>query len=233
MVKRVAGRIRGQNQYDRLQLNPGATQGQVYMRYRELAEVFHPDRANEEHLRGLDRELAEIFECVEEAYETLGHEDSRKAYDRREMMGWRPGSASASSGSGIPTDDEDDAQVVYGGGKDESPAAALKRAKEMIASGNNSGAIATLDQAMRVNPDPTTLLLLARLELKNPILAQRAVDHLRHAVSLNSRLTEGWLELAAIWKSRNEIVRYRECMMRVLSYDPNNRDALDGLAGLK
>jgi hypothetical protein len=233
MVIRVAAKIRQQNQYDRMQLNPGATQGQVYMRYRELAEVFHPDRASEPHLHGLENELAEIFACVEEAYEALGHEETRRAYDRREMMGWRPGSASTSSASGIPEDDEQGAQVQYVGSKEESLPGSLKRAKEMIAAGNTSGAIPVLDQAVRMNPDPATLLMLARLELKNPIWAQRAVDHLRHAVSLNSRLTEGWLELAAIWKSKNDLTRCRECLVRVLSYDATNREALEGLRGLK
>ncbi len=232
LVTKLSTRIRSMNQYDRLQLNPGATQGQVYMRYRELAEVFHPDRANEPHLRGLANELAEIFKCLEEAYETLGHEETRRAYDRREMMGWRPGMGS--SWSGIPSDDEDEA----GAPEPAQPAepqepSALKKAREMLAKGSIPGAITILEQAVRLNPDSRMLLELGQLELKVPVHAQRAVDHLRQAVSLNPRLTEGWLELARIWKLRGDTARQRECLMRVLSNDAGNREAVEALRSLK
>jgi hypothetical protein len=232
LVVRLAGRIRQQNFYDRLQLNPGATQGQVYMRYREFGEVFHPDRASEPHLRGLERELAEIFACVTEAYDTLGHEEGRRGYDRREMMGWRPTSASL-GGGGIPADDEPEPEVIYAGSKEDQAAGNVKRAKEMIAAGNMSGAVDLLDQTVRTNPEPAVLLQLARLELRNPLWAKRAVDHLRHAVSIDPRFTDGWIELAQYWKSRNEAMRQRECLVKVLSYDPGNREAQDALRAIK
>ena len=230
LVIKMAARIRHQNQYDRLQLNAGATQGQVYMRYREFAEVFHPDRANEPHLRGLQRELAEIFKCVTEAYEELGHEDTRRKHDTREHMGWR--SSSYSSGSGIPRDDED-SEAPRPQVPDSQTTDRLKRVRELIAAGQTAGAIELLEQAVRVSPEPAALLLLARLEAKNPITVQRALDHLRYAVSIDTRFTDGWLELAALWKARNDTARQRECLMRVLSYDAGNRQALEAFRSLK
>lgn len=230
LVGRVKSKIRNQHYYDRLQLSPGATQGQVYVRYRELAEVFHPDRVSEPHLRGLERELAEIFACISEAYDTLGHQDSRAAYDRSQMFGWRP--TATMHGAGIPEDHEE-VEVIHVDAREQLAAANLRRAKELIALGNNTMAIELLDEVVKVKPEPATLLQLARLEMKNPMWVQRAIDRLKHAVSINPRYTEAWLDLAELCRARKDVASQRQCLEKVLSYEPSNKEAQASLRSIK
>ena len=229
MVVKQAAVIRGRDYYDRLQLSPGATQTQIYMRYHELAEAYHPDRASDDHLRGLSRELAEIFACLTEAYDTLGHHESRVLYDRGQVRSMMP-----STGRGSAEADANSEDVArFGDPRQELTAANERRARELLALGQVNQAVELLDQVVRLKPEPATLLQLARLELKNPMWLERAVDHLKHAVSVDPRFTDGWLELAEFWKSKKDVERQRQCLQRILSYEPGNRQAQIAMGELK
>ncbi len=94
-------------------------------------------------------------------------------------------------------------------------------------------AVQLLDQAARLDPTAETLLLLARAEFKNPMWSQRALDHLKHAVALAPEFTEAWLELANFWATRNKEDRQRQCLERILEYEPANEDVRAALASLK
>lgn len=63
------------NYYKILEIEPTAEQADIKKAFRTLAKKYHPDRNkdNEEALRK--------FQDINEAYEVLGKEDSRKKYD--------------------------------------------------------------------------------------------------------------------------------------------------------
>jgi Tfp pilus assembly protein PilF len=82
-----------------------------------------------------------------------------------------------------------------------------------------------LEATARLSPKPETLLALARLQLRNPMWSNRALDNLRRAVTLAPRLTEGWLDLASYWAARSELTKASRCYERVLTYDPTNEEA--------
>jgi tetratricopeptide (TPR) repeat protein len=220
-IVKLAAEIRGQSHYQRLRVNPGAALDEVHARFQDLAELYHPDRANEEHLRALGRELAEVFSCLQEAYDVISHPENRRRYDRDEP----PPVAERI--------EDEEAGPKFQDAREELVAANVRRARELISLGDIGQAIQLLDQAVRLRPDPEALLLLARQELHNPMWAQRALDRLKLAVAINPKFTQGWLELARFWRSRHDPGRQRMCVERILKYDSKHVEAQEILKSLR
>ncbi len=219
-VLRLAREIASRNYYQRLGLGSGAGEEQIREHYLERVQKYHPDRAREPHLRLLRRELATIHAALREAYEALANPQRRAGYDeqlqiRRESFG---GGAA------------DDGERIRA--QQEVARANVRRAQEAIRVNDIGLAVQLLDQAVRFDPQPESLYLLARLEFKNPMWTQRGLDHLRHAVTVAPKFTNGWLELARFWARRGRADRARQCVDRVLAYDPGNQDARAVLATL-
>ena len=198
-----------------------ATGEQIRLRFLDLVRQYHPDRAREAHLRSLRHELAGIYSALDEAYRTLGDPKKRAAYD---------GERQRADGKGAPANNHEQRRR---GAQADLVRANISRAQELIRAGDRGMAVQLLDQAVRLDPQAEPLLLLARLELQNPMWAQRAVDHLKHAVALAPRYTEAWLELAKFWGLRGVRERQRQCINAVLAYDPGNAEATAALATLK
>lgn len=219
-VVKFAGECRQLDHYARLRLSPGATLDQIHASYRSLTRLYHPDRAREDHLRPLRRELAEITASLQDAYDILSNQESKARYD---ALVQRIGRAVAD----VAEEEEKRRQA-----RDELVAANVKRARDLARGGDVGEAVGLLDQAVRLHPQAETLLLLADLELRNPMWTQRALDHLRRAVTVSPRCTEAWLKLAAFWASQGEKERVRHCLRKILEYDPGNQDAVDWLEKL-
>jgi tetratricopeptide (TPR) repeat protein len=211
-VLKLAQEIERQNYYRRLGLAPGAGQDQIHTRFRELARMYHPDRASEPHLRTLRGELARIYNAVKEAHETLSHPERRARYDQflKKAEG----------------DEADFAQEERRRqAQREIARANCAQAELLIKAGDYGAALPLLEQAVLFDPQPQTLLTLARLELRNPMWGQRALSHLRMAVSLDPQLTPAWLELARFWLHRRQVQRALACVEKILEYDPVNEEA--------
>lgn len=212
-VLRLATVIGQQDYYLRLGLTRLAGADQIGTRYRELVRTYHPDRARERHLRSLQAELGSIYRALQEAFETLSVVDARKRYDQAQTS-----AAQQSRGylSNEAQEEETRRNLVRTN---------IGQARRLMSQNDFGPAAELLDQAVRLMPDPETLLLLAQVEFRNPMWAQRALDRLRHAVSLNPKFTKGWLELANYWGMRGQADRQKQCLEKVLSYDPANKDA--------
>ncbi len=213
-VLKLAGEIERQHYYRRLGLSPGATQDQIHERYRELSRMFHPDRALEPHLRTLRSELARIFNAIKDAYETLSNPERRARYDHFLKQ------AEARQEDFQEEERRRKAQL-------ELARAAKRQGELLLKAGDYGGALPLLEQAVRFAPEAETLLLLARVELQNPMWGQRALSHLRMAVALDPQLTPAWLELARFWRKRRLGERALACVEKVLEYDPKNAEALE------
>lgn len=219
-VLRLARDIANRDLYQRLGLTPSATLDQIHERYLERARLYHPDRSREPHLRLLRRELAIIQTALREAYETLRNPQRRAGYDeqlrlKRERFG---------------LDAEDNSGQVRA--QLELARANVRRAQEAARAGDIGLAVQLLDQAVRFDPQPESLFLLARLEFKNPMWTQRGLDHLRQAVTIAPTFTDAWLELTRFWARRGRADRAAQCLDRILAYDPRNADALAEKAAL-
>jgi hypothetical protein len=217
-VTRLAAECRQQDLYDRLGLSPGSTQDQVHSRFLEFARHYHPDRAGEPHLRSLRSELAVIYSALKEAHDILSSPELRARYD-------------ASGAKPKPTQGTDDPSAQRRAeARAELVRANVTRAKEAIRTSDFGTAVQLLDQAVRLEPQAEALLLLARLEFRNPMWTQRALDHLKHAVAVSPNFTEAWIELANYWGLRGRLERQRQCFGRILQYDPDNAEAKAALA---
>ena len=220
-VLRLANEIRHKDFYQRLGLSPGATQDQVHSRFLEFAKLYHPDRAREPHLVSVRNELAQIYSAVQEAHDALGNPEKRASYEQ------------ALHDSSSQQVDAYKAEQRRRAARGAVVDANVSRAKELARAGDVGMAVHLLDQAVRLNPQSETLLALARLEFKNPMWSQRALDHLKHAVALAPDYTEAWLELANFWGTRNKLDRQRQCLEKILEFDPHNEDVKETLSALK
>lgn len=212
-VLRLAPGIERQDFYLRLGLTRAAGTVQIQTRYREMVRTYHPDRARERHLRSLQAELGTIYRALQEAYETLSNAEARARYDKALLASAQPTFASLSTDA---QQEEVRRTMVR---------TSIVEARRLMARNDFGQAAQLLDQAVRLMPDPETLLLLSQVEFRNPMWAQRALDRLRHAVALNPKFTKGWLELANYWGMRSQIDKQKQCLEKILAYDPGNKDA--------
>ena len=218
-VMRLGTEIAQRDYYRRMALNRGATLHQIHDRFRELSRLYHPDRSTEPHLSSARRELAEIETKLQEAYETLIDPGRRGAYDQGMRL--------------VEPDRPLEGNGRSQHAKREVAEGNFRRAQELMRAGDVGGAIQLLDQSVRFDPRPEALLLLARLEFRNPFWTQRGLDHLRRAVTVDPHFTEAWLELASFWERKQRPDRQKQCLERILSYEPDNLTARRGLAELK
>lgn len=207
-ILRFAAECRGMEPAARLGVSPGVTQEELLAAFRELVKKYHPDRANEPHLKMLRSELAEISSALLEAYDAL----------RLQARSSGPVIVRATQGGPRPIEsftNEERRQAVH---------EKVTQARRLLRQGDTAQAAELLDLAVRLAPDAKTLLFLARVEFHNPIWVQRGLDRLRHAVSLDPHFTEGWLELANYWGTRAQPDKQRQCLEKILAYDPRNED---------
>lgn len=220
-VLRLAEELPHMDYYRRLSLAPGATLDQINTRFRELLRRYHVERVQEPHLRLLRRELETIQTALQDSFNTLGYTERRARYDELLKQG-KEGC-------------EEDPEAAHRRemARNELVSANVDRAKQLIKAGEFGAAIQLLDQAVRFDPQPEVLLMLAKLELRNPMWAQRGLNHLRLAVSVEPELTEAWWELAKFWGRRREFNRQSQCLAKVLEQDPENVEARNMVADLK
>jgi tetratricopeptide (TPR) repeat protein len=110
-------------------------------------------------------------------------------------------------------------------------AAELKRqARELLSSdGDPRIAHRMLSRAIEAAPDADSLVLLAEIEVANPLWRQKALDHLKQALEIEPRLTSAWLGLGNYWSLRGQPDKQCRCLEKILSYDPNNREVRNAL----
>lgn len=219
-ISRLATELPHQDYYRRLALTPTASREEIQAGYRELTSRYRVERAQEPHLRVLRRELEAIQVALQDAFNTVGYAERRARYDAHLRQG-------EVSGAEVAVVDRQRTAA-----RSEVVEANTRRAAELIRSGDYGMAVELLDQAVRFDPRPDTLLMLARLELRNPMWSQRGLSHLRMAVSLQPDCVEAWLELAKFWARRQQPSKQAQCLERVLEREPDHPEALRLLKGL-
>ncbi|KAI5655706.1 hypothetical protein M9H77_32893 [Catharanthus roseus] len=70
--------------YARLQVSPEASNEEIRKAYRQWAQVYHPDKYQDAHMKGI---ATENFQRICEAYEILSDEEKRMIYDLYGMEG--------------------------------------------------------------------------------------------------------------------------------------------------
>jgi len=100
-----------------------------------------------------------------------------------------------------------------------------RRAAEFLRDGEIYQAIQLLEQVCDLDPTPARLVELAKLLVRNPLWAKRALAVLRKALEADPKFSDAWLELAEFWRRRSNRERQRKALERALATEPENERA--------
>ncbi|NOZ77635.1 MAG: tetratricopeptide repeat protein [Acidobacteria bacterium] len=215
-IRRLAGECQRMDHYRVLGLEPGAHNNDIRGAWERIQQEFSPDNSSIPHLRDLKPELTTIVDRAREAYEVLADPRSRKRYNTvlRSMQDEVERAKRATRAPRI--DPRVRAQLVE---------ANIKRASELIHSGEPYLAIKLLEQACEIERRPDALLQLARLLLRNPLWKNRALKTLRLAIEADPHFVDAWIELAEFWRRRQNPERQRKALERAVAADPDHEKA--------
>jgi tetratricopeptide (TPR) repeat protein len=202
--------------YRALGLKPGAGADQIEKAFSVIRKRYSPKRVDEPHLIDQRANLTAIVDRAREAYELLSDPKTRRRYDK--VLASVSEAQLAAQSTKPRTDPAARRSMVE---------ANLKRADQMIASGETYLAIQLLEQACALDPQPLQLLKLAKLQMRNPLWIGRALDRLRIAVEVDPTFVEGWIEIANFWKVRGHTERQRKALERAVGADPWNETAAE------
>jgi hypothetical protein len=232
-VLRLAGRIADAGHYDVLGLSPSCTYQAIQDSWKVLRERFSPERANESHLADLGPQLRLIHERVEEAYETLIDPFTRGVYNRilratttpSSVTGGRPSASAGSTVSTVST-------VSSTPSRPEQARALVAQAEQCVRGSDLFTACQLLQRACDLDPQPVNLVSLARLMVKNPKWADRAMQQLQRAVEIDPGCVDAWVEVAEYWRRRGHRERQRKALERALAASPSHPRASELYAAL-
>ncbi len=217
-ILKLAENVTRLDHYKALNLSAGATRLDVRMAWEKLAERYVPERASEGHLADLRPQLQLIRERMEEAFEVLVDPASRERYDRV-MRALKAGR------SALEEDLHEERAEAARRAREELIEANTRRAAEFLRDGEIYQAIQLLEQVCELDPTPKRLVELAKLLVRNPLWAKRALAVLRKALETDPKFTDAWIELAEFWRRRSNRERQRKALERALATEPENERA--------
>jgi len=213
-IMELADKVTRIDHYRALGLNPGAEMDQIEKAFTVIRKRYSPKRVEEPHLIDQRANLTAIVDRARESYELLSEPKARRRYDK--VLASVSEQQIESTSTRPRTDPAARRSLVE---------ANLKRANQLIATGETYLAIQLLEQACSMDPQPTELLKLAKLQMRNPLWIGRALDRLRIAVEVDPTFVQGWLEIASFWQTRGHTERQRKALERAVGADPWNETA--------
>ncbi|HSL19648.1 MAG TPA: DUF4388 domain-containing protein [Methylomirabilota bacterium] len=216
-VIRLAEEVTRIDHYRALGLQPSAGTEHVEKAFSAIRKRYSPKRVDEPHLVDQRANLTAIVDRAREAYELLSDPKARRRYDKV-LETVRQEQVTAAGPKKPRTDPTARKAMVE---------ANIRRADQLIATGETYLAIQLLEQACSLDPRPEELLKLAKLQMRNPLWIGRALDRLRVAVEIKPTFVAGWLEIASFWKARGHTERQRKALERAVGADPWNEEACE------
>lgn len=215
-IEELVAKVTRIDHYRALGLNPGAETDQIEKAFSVIRKRYSPRRVEEPHLIDQRANLTAIVDRAREAYELLSDPKARRRYDKVLASVTE---AQLEAQSTAPRTDPAARRAMV--------EANVKRADQMIVSGETYLAIQLLEQACALDPQPQQLLKLAKLQMKNPLWIGRALERLRIAVEVDPTFVDGWIEIANFWKVRGHTERQRKALERAVGADPWGEKAAD------
>jgi tetratricopeptide (TPR) repeat protein len=216
------------NHYEVLGLERECTAAEIKRAHVTLVKRYHPDTRRDAHLADLHDVLEAIFIRVGEAWEVLGNERSRAAYEARLGPIVRPAAATAPTS---PEPGHEDAPS----GPDEAPATyvspeqTLHQARELLGRARYWDAIQVLETAVpHIQPQRHQhrgRILLAQAYAHNPKWVHRAVETLQAVVSEDPANVDAHFELGRLYKEGGLTARSQAAFRRVLELRPGHKKA--------
>jgi curved DNA-binding protein CbpA len=201
-----------------------------------LVKRYHPDMRRDAHLEDLHDVLEAIFIRVGEAWEVLGNEKSRAAYEARLGPIVRP-PAEAEPPSQPEPSPEDAAPPETEGEPvaSESPEKTLQQAQQLLGRAKYWDAIQMLEDAVphirQQRHQHRGRILLAQAYAQNPKWVHRAVETLQAVVSEDPANADAHYELGRLYKAGGLTARAHAMFRKVLKLRPGHKKAAAQLEG--
>jgi curved DNA-binding protein CbpA len=187
----------------------------IRKRYYELARIYHPD-AIQGVLAEACQDLAEEhFALITEAYNVLTRPDQRKEYLEQ---------LRESAGRGEPQR-QDPNQLARQN---------FQQAQKSAAAGELHDAVQFFQNAARMDPKRAEYHReLGIVQMQNPRWQKAAEESLQRAVSLERTDARAWVHLGQLYQRNGLKTRAVEAYRQTLQWDPDNFEAMSGLAELE
>ena len=213
MIHRFHAQIMSLDFFQIFRATPSSAEEDIKAAYFDLAKRWHHDAFVDRHLGPARAMLDEVFARITEAYETITDPSRRAEYldyiDRK--------------AKGLPTDVN---EIMRG-------EQLFKQATAMIERRDYQNAYSVLQEATRLNPDPTYFATLGwvtfNLDRNSPANVTNAVQLLKKAVQQQDNLPLAFQYLGTIAYTRGQPAEAHKWWKRCLELEPNNVDAARGL----
>ncbi len=221
------------NHFQVLGLTRECTSAELKRAHVTLVKRYHPDMRHDAHLKDLHDVLEAIFIRVGEAWEVLGNEKSRAAYEARLGPLVRP-AAEAKPPSEPSPEDAASPETEGEPGESESPEQTLRQAQQLLGRARYWDAIQMLESAVphirQQRHQHSGRILLAQAYAQNPKWVHRAVETLQAVVSEDPANADAHYQLGRLYKAGGLTTRAQAMFKKVLELRPGHKMAAAQLA---
>lgn len=201
--------------YDVLGVPHTADESEIRRAYYAIAKTYHPDKYRREAYEQQMPEIEAMFAATTEAYNTLTDPAGREEYDRY-----------LSDQKGKPKQSEADPVL--------QAKESFLRGKKHLESGDMFDALTLFESAIKLDPTRAEYWShLGRVQEKNSRWRKRAEESYLKAIELSPVDSQNYLLLARLYSSGNLTRRAQEMYAKVLTWDPQNDEALVALGRKK
>ena len=222
------------NHFEVLGLTRECTDAELKRAHVGLVKRYHPDMRRDAHLEDLHDVLEAIFIRVGEAWEVLGNEKSRAAYETRLGPGVRPPAEAEPppKSESEPESSPEDAPHPETEGEpvaSESPERTLQQARQLLGRAKYWDAIQMLESAVphihQQRHQHHGRILLAQAYAQNPKWVHRAVETLQAVVSEDPANADAHYQLGRLYKAGGLTARAQAEFRKVLELEPGHKKA--------
>ena len=219
-----------------------ATEAEVGKAYAHFARLLHPDACRHPALAGLSRERDLVFGRLTDASMTLRDPVARARYEQAFPPRRQPAKAATPAPSSPATPEPAPPQAAPGPAEPEAPAVSdevsedvFDRGRELLRGERYWELIQLIEPVVSRAPEGLQVrlrLLLAQAYQKNPMWKRRTEDVLKQVLDVRPTNVTALLMLASLYATGQLAQRASALYRKVLELDPENKEALQGLAAL-
>ncbi len=208
-LKAMLERMREQNFFEILGLEPTATTSEIRKAFIRKAKIYHPDKVG---AVGLQEVAGEVFALISDAHQTLGNESERESYLQKLESG------------NLGVDDSEVVERILGA------EVLFKKGLELVRARQYDEALERLQEAIDLDPEEGefhslygwAFLLVNR---GDPNARAEGIQHLEKGISLAPKATTGYYYLGLARKACGEQAEAERMFRQVLELRPDHVEA--------